>query len=450
MDFNIQNEIKTLKWIYIIHIFILVLILTFDFILLFVIYWLNEILKHLYLSGIIISITYFLVPIMSLIFICLNKLKNSYYHKFKALSLMFCFISIILGIFLAGILMADAIESPEFCKECPFNLPLEGINSIINSNDFINKCPQRRCVVNSINYEILEKNENNYYEYICNYDPSSEFEETVETNYNNSDNIKCDLLNVNNFKIQDLKNTFSFNFYYNCYNYVYFYKCERNKEPNKFKLKENFVCPDSNYMTILIIYSMFNVILNLGINFIQFKLEYNKYLLLINPPIAFNRKTNSFSSTLNSSKIQNENNDNQNKFENLPTEILIVSNDIINPNNNKKDNINEKNKNIDENNDKNINNINIDNESVLKNLNSNSKTELNKNKKNINNDIKSAKDIDRIPKINLGVKTEDKEEDNKEKKLNLEGDDNRISLSFDDFTLSSKRIMLGDEKESKK
>ena len=344
----------------------------------------------------------------------------------------------------------NIIESPEFCKECPFNLPIEGINSIINSNDLINKCQERRCVINSKNYETLENNKNSYYKYICNYNPSSEFNKNTETNNYYGDNIKCELININNLILSFFENNFASNFYYYCNNYIEFYLCERSSPPNIYYLQENFVCPEANYMNLLIIFCSINILLNLGINFIQFKLEYNKYLLLINPPIAFNRKTNSFSSTLNSSKIQNENNDNQNKFENLPTEILIVSNDIINPNANKKDNINEKNKINDANNDKNINNINIDNESVLKKLNSNSKKELNKNKKNINNDIKSAKDIDRIPKINLGVKTEDKEEDNKEKKLNFEGDDNKISLSFDDFTLSSKRIMLGDEKESKK
>ena len=53
--------------------------------------------------------------------------------------------------------------------------------------------------------------------------------------------------------------------------------------------------------------------------------------------------------------------------------------------------------------------------------------------------------------LNFESKTEDKEkEDNKEKKLKFEEGENKENLSFDDYNLSTKRVMLEDEKDSKK
>ena len=450
MDINIRKEIKSLKWIYIVHIFILALVLSFNIILLYQIYWLKEILRFLYLFATIISIIYFIIPIIALIFICINKLKKNNIKIFKIFSLVFCVISIFLGILFVGTIIINTKDSPEFERECPFNLPIEDINNIIESNDLINKCPERRCVINSKNYKTLGKNENYYYEYICNYDPTSEFEEMKKINYDDyGDYIKCDLININHLRISELKNNFVSNFYYNCYIYVEFYKCERNKKPDEFDLKENFKCPSTNYMTLLIVFCFFDAILNLIINFLQYRLEYNAYLIITDQLSIINRKTNSISSTLNSSKIQNENIDNKNKFEQLPTEILIVSNDN---NINNINNINKENKNINEKNEENIINMKIDNETILKNLNINSIAEINNNIKNKNKkEFQNGKIIEKISKLNFESKTEDKEkEDNKEKKLKFEEGENKENLSFDDYNLSTKRVMLEDEKDSKK
>jgi hypothetical protein len=85
---------------------------------------------------------------------------------------------------------------------------------------------------------------------------------------------------------------------------------------------------------------MLDVLINLIFGFFPWKLEYNKYKLLIMnfEPRRTTRKTDSFSSTVNDSKGIKENISESN-FEHSPTEIIIVcnnknNNNFINTNNN--------------------------------------------------------------------------------------------------------------------
>ena len=360
--------------------------------------------------------------------------------------------------------MMNAIESPEFCKECPFNLYIEEINNLIQSNNLIKKCKERRCVINSKNYEILEKNENDFYEYICNYDPTSEFDEVKETNDmvnnnvniknntedNNSDDIKCNKIDKNNLILSDLENNFVFNFYDKCNIYSDFYACERSKAPNKFDLGENFVCPEKNYMNKLITFCMLNIILNLVVNFLPFKLEYNKYVEMISPPRITHPKSNSFNSTINSSKLPKDNIETDDKFEPSPTEILIVVNNKNknNINNIKQENNNNNNKEIkNEKNDEN----NINNELNIKKIrtryiNIHAKNEFKKIKQN-DKEFKSTKNMRTVKNRNFIKKLEDEEKKGEKMSSNTE-DENKITLSNDDNTISTKRIILGDDKGS--
>ena len=177
------------------------------------------------------------------------------------------------------------MDSPEFCKECPFNLPIQEVNTLINSQNLNKKCNERRCVINSKNIDTLETNENDLYEYLCNYVPSLEFAEIKETNdnsdnnnnsnntNNNNDNIVCTKVNKNIDIISDLENNFIYNFFDICNTYSDFYICERTKTPNKFNLEDNFVCPEKKYLTKLIAFSFLNIIFNLILNFIPMKIE---------------------------------------------------------------------------------------------------------------------------------------------------------------------------------
>ena len=209
------------------------------------------------------------------------------------------------------------MDSPEFCKECPFNLPIQEVNTLINSQNLNKKCNERRCVINSKNIDTLETNENDLYEYLCNYVPSLEFAEIKETNdnsdnnnsnntNNNNDNIVCTKVNKNIDIISDLENNFIYNFFDICNTYSDFYICERTKTPNKFNLEDNFVCPEKKYLTKLIAFSFLNIIFNLILNFIPMKIEYDKYkkIIKIYHPREVIPNTNSSNSTLILPKFQ--------------------------------------------------------------------------------------------------------------------------------------------------
>ena len=475
MDTIIQNALKYLKKANIIHIIILSMTLIFNLVILSLIYWLAQLVKFLYFIGIISSIILFIIPIISLIFICLNKLKKNNLNIFKVITIIGCVLTISLGFFFSGLLMINAIESPEFCKECPFNLPIEEVNKYFENDFSTDKCKPRRCVINSKNYETLEKNEDNLYEYLCNYDPTPEFDEIKETNDDisfdinnietnnttekNSDNIICTKIDSEKIIMSDFENNYVFSFYNFCHDYVDFYICERNEAPNKYKLKDNSECPGTNYMTILIVYCMINIALNLIANFVPLKYAYNKYDEMTTPLRPNNRKSDSFNSTFNSSKIPKENIESEEKFEPSPTEIIIV---YGNKNNNKNNinNINNLNNNNNKNKiDINNNNINIenniDNELVVQkarskklNMSSIGENKIVKNKL----DFKSSKNL-RLINQNISImKKKEKEkldEEMKDKRTKYNENDNKITLSNDENTIvSTKRIILSDNTNS--
>ena len=171
MELILHKTFKSLKINYVIHLVILIIMLIFNFILVSQILWLRKIFGILYMLMNYISIINFIFPIISFIFIIKNKITKKNVNKFKIITIIFCTLSVIFGFFFSGVLMINAIESPEFCKECPFNLPLSEINSFSNYN-LNKKCNERRCINNSQNSENNKKNENNLYEYICNYNPT--------------------------------------------------------------------------------------------------------------------------------------------------------------------------------------------------------------------------------------------------------------------------------------
>ena len=359
MESIINKIFKSLKINYVIHLILLIIILIFNFVLVSQIFWLKKIFGNLYLLMNYISIINFIFPMISFIFIIKNKITKKNINKFKIITIIFCTLAIIFGFFFSGVLMINAIESPEFCKECPFNLPLSEINSFPNYN-LNKKCTERRCVKNSPNPEMNIKNENDLYEYICNYNPTDEFDEIkeskdIENNNNNtisknSDNIFCKELTKDEILNTELENNYSNDFYDMCNIYTKLYICERNQLPNKFKIEKNFVCPEKDYMTKLVIFCMLNVLINLIFGFFPWKSELNKYTILIMnyEPRRTNQKSNSFSSTINDSKGIKEN-ISENNFEKTPTEIIIVCG---NKNNNITNSINDINNNIN-----NINNM---------------------------------------------------------------------------------------------
>ena len=224
-------------------------------------------------------------------------------------------------------------------------------------------------------------------------------------------------------------------------------------------------------MTKVILFCLFNVLLNLIINFPLYKIEYNKYseaILKYRPRINPNQKSNSLSSTVNSSKINNENNENketEQKFESTPAEILIVCRKRGLTNDNTKDdnnnNINNENNNInkEKNNKNNLNNIedgiNID-LSLKKTKTKKSSFHpgfsqiQNDKKKNSGKNLKYDIDINKINKIkimkNLNLRKKEKEniiEQSTDKNISKNETNNKIKDTFyDDNSINTKRTMV--------
>ena len=441
MDTTIQATLKSLKKTYIIHIIIIIIIIIFNIILVSQIYWLQKIFKRLYHIAKFAYIINLIPTIFSLIFSLKRKIMKKNVKMFRSLTIIFCAVAIIFGFFFAVLVMMNAIESPEFCKECPFNLPNGDIEYITEENGN-KKCTERRCAKNS------EKNETNYSEFICNYNPTSEFDAVKETeiidnsNPNNhtikSDNIICVEFTEEDLIKENLENSILLKFYDKCNSYTKFFMCERSKAPNKYHLEDNFVCPENNYMTKLVIFCMFNVVINLILGFYPWKSEYNKYnyLILAYEPRRIVAKSNSFSSTINSSKIQKDNIEEE-VFERDPTEIIIVYG-------NNKNNIN--------------NDINNKNPKKLSFCEATEPPAQNQNAKN-KTEIKITKNINIINNINI-FSNKDKElkddndinkgkNDNKNKsEHNINKfEENKITLSYENNITSAEKISLSDKKK---
>ena len=445
MDSLIFGTLKGLKVIYIIHIILFLAIFIFNFILVSQIFWLKKILMLLYNYSKYIDIIFIIPPIISLILLLNNKITKKNVKIFRILTIIFCTIAIIFGFFLSVILMINAIESPEFCKECPFNLPLSQINKINKQSQ--EQCKERRCAKNIIN-------ENNLYEYLCNYNPTSEFEQVKESYYSDNannnntlklDNILCTELTQDDIITESLfKNNFVSEFYDKCNTNTNFYICQRSKAPNEYDIEDDFVCPENDYATKLVILCILNVIINLICGFYPWKSEYNKYNTLIScyqPRPAV--KSNSFSSTINSSKIQKDNIDEEN-FERPPTEIIIVyrNNDNIN-------NIN------------NINNEVINNNRISKKINMLKVDEPVQDVKN-KTEIKITKNINVINNINIinnNTREEKKDEDkmtninnikrySKKIKKNKIMNENEEIINYENTVTSTEKITLASNKNN--
>ena len=466
MDIIITKTSKQLKIIYIIQLCLLIGIIIFNFIIISKIYWLQKILKNIYQIGVYIYIINIILPIISLIFLFKNKIRKKNVKIFKALTMVFSIIAILFGLFFSAVLMINAIESPEFCKECPFILPSSEIISF-NQNNLNKKCNERRCALNSQNPGKMEKNEEDMYEYLCNYNPTDEFEsvqdsQDIQNSNNNTitrkkDNIFCvELTQDDIINNSELKNYLVINFYNFCNSNTNFYLCERSQAPDEFELEENFVCPEKDYITKLVIFCMLDVLFNLIFGFFPWKSEYNKYKILVScyePRRGTNVKTYSFSSTLNSSKIPKDKD--EDKFEYSPTEMIIVyGNHNNNNNNNIVNNINgnsiyNNNVNINSNdtkkNDKKINFSKVDEYSNNKQKN---KTEIKLNKNinvinniNIINNNRNSNFIENETEINLN-------KENSEQTKNE--DEHRVTISYNIDITSAEKITLAGNKSIRK
>ena len=366
-----QSEKKCIRKCYIIHLLLYALIIIFNFILLSKLIWTKKTLHYLYLSGSFFGIIYFIFPIIPFIFLLSNKIKKNNIRKLRMVTLTFCIIAVILGIFFSCVLMINAMESSDFCRECPFNLPIS--NPLNKTN-----CNLKICILNNI--QDLEKE--HPYEYICNYDPIEYFDEgdgPFKRNINENYTLETEALILcqkYDSEDYDIENEFINKYIDFCGPKEEYFFCKRFFEAKKYDIKEGYDCPEKKYIKIVFLFCILNIILNLMLSFIPWKSEINIYEKIISRlfPNA-NRMSNSLNSTKNNSKA---NNTLEEQFKKVPTEVIIVCNNI----------------------QTNINNINI----AGNNADSNSNRDI----KNKNNSNEEYKENEKNVKNRRNEKNEDK------------------------------------------
>ena len=249
------------------------------------------------------------------------------------MTLTFCAISLTVGFFSSIILMINTLDYSEFLKECPFNLYLPEIID----NDI---CDHKICI---FNYENITSDDLPY-EYLCNYNAEKNFNNNynnkISENYDdNNDNTKkvkskqiiCELNQLDNDII--IKNDDIYRFLNSCSYLEEIYNCRRKSEHQNYNLDENFKCPNDKYYKILYTFCLLNIIINLILSFIPWKIEINVYKTL--NPRRYGSRSNYLNSTKDTSKAHDNNEEKY--FERFNTEFIIVGNklcSILNDNDN--------------------------------------------------------------------------------------------------------------------
>ena len=367
------KEIKSLKTIFILHFIFYAILIVLNFIFLSKIIWINKSLYNICLAWNFCGIIFFIFPIVPFIFLLSKKLAKDNVLILKKITLIFCIASITLSLFFSYILMTNSMDLPDFYKECPYNIPFSDINE--------ESCSKKICI---LNYE----NENNQYpyEYLCNFDSSQDFKEkgpferkVNETEVVTSDSqIICEKYQIIDY---DIQNEIINNYLNTCTQPRDYFICQRFNEPNKFSVDEILECPNYKYIQNMIIISIVDIVINLILGFISWRVQLMVYNKIIKELTGNDERKNiSMNSTQNCTKVIKEND--EENFKKTRTEIIIVcSTDKLTK-------VEETNKNINQN----ITNNNI-NIFINKNLNRNKNNEINlKNNKEKFNDIKEEKD----------------------------------------------------------
>ncbi len=316
------SEIKCMKMNFTLHILFYIIVIIFNFILITKIIFIRKILYYLYLSSSCIDIIYFAFPLLPFSFILSKKISKKNIPIFRLLTLIFCAIAIISGLLFAVIIMINIIESTEFCRECPFNIPLSEI-----SNEKI--CHNKICILNN------EQLDNEYpYEHFCNYDASKNFDQkegpfkkSINDTYEMEidSQIICEEYKINDYMIENEVINKYINF---CGKIRVYYICKRLFKSKNYDVEEGIKCPENSYVKKLFIICILNILLNLIISFIPWRAQMNNYDSIMQRLRPQQRHSNSLNSTKNDSKIKKE--IAEGSFKRVPTEVIIVGgNNII-------------------------------------------------------------------------------------------------------------------------
>ena len=335
-----QEEIKPLIFNYVFHFIIFVLILILHIVIYMKIYWLYPSLSVLFQLGTYLNIVYFLYAIFPFILLLKKNYRKKLIIFIKKITFIFLLITALFGLMISIVILINSLNSSTFCRECPFNLNIAHLNSVIGpyygktvSNDDIkDKCSSRRCVLDSENID-----EEFPDLYICNYDPSDEFDSDElykrqfpnGTEITSNKQIKCYTIspNFNNIEFNHIEMHYYLDL---CYYYSDFYRCSRFNKPEKYyNLDLNNNCPETNYLILIYILCALIIIMDLVISFLPWGVEFMSLKRIVNILNGGRRKVNSNNSTEKGSEISND----EESFKKEKTPVIIVvpeenSNDI--------------------------------------------------------------------------------------------------------------------------
>ena len=378
---------KYLTIIYIIHFILEVIIIGFNINYYIVKYWIKLSFKIIFLIGIILDSFLGLISLILLYFIYFQQnLFKSFFNSNKISTIVFLILSILIGIILVIIFWVNLSKFSNYFNDCPYNYSSEDFKKVVdNLNEYKSNeiCQQRLClkydsdfindntlIVNTDDTKVLNiinSPENN--KYLCTFDSSLDFD---------NNDIICEKMRFNS-------NNDFFNF---CNKYIFYYLCKRESNPSKYNININKECPSENLDSMASNASDFFILFNIILGFLPWTIELIYYYKLSKNKIPVqeqeqeqvqnqvnnnnivqnvinivninqneNQLRNLLNRTANSSEtnirrnntIQNSVNPNQNENQALNdnisiTENIVQNNNINNSNNNKHSN----NENIDE------------------------------------------------------------------------------------------------------
>lgn len=304
------------------------------------IYWLYPSLSVLFQLGTYLNIVYFLYAIFPFILLLKKNYRKKLIIFIKKITFIFLLITVLFGLMISIVMLINLLNSSTFCRECPFNLNIAHLNSVIGpyygktvSNDDIkDKCSSRRCVLDSENID-----EEFPDLYVCNYDPSDEYDSDElykrqfpnGTEITSNKQIKCYTIspNFNNIEFNHIEMHYYLDL---CYYYSDFYRCSRFNKPEKYyNLDLNNNCPETNYLILIYILCALIIIMDLVISFLPWGVEFMSLKRIVNILNGGRRKVNSNNSTEKGSEISND----EESFKKEKTPVIIVvpeenSNDI--------------------------------------------------------------------------------------------------------------------------
>ena len=334
------------------HSIIFLLVLITHIIIFVKIYWMENLIKLLFLSFSFIEVVYILISIIPFILIKIRQIQSRIKY-FKIISKVFFYFSLLIGLFFFIIIIINTVLVKEFCIECPFNLNFSNFVSNFDEN-FENKeeytlkknCRERRCLFNK-----YDEDSSYPYSYLCNYNAEEEF------------GVKDGELRQLNCKLFEpwYRDAFFtdetiYKYLDKCFSLADFYYCGRLQEPKKYELEEDENCPKKNYMYSIYFLCIYIFISDVVINIIIWYLQINSYALLSRINLEEVKTLNSNNNNINNNNQTNSTNanKNENNNNNQNANISIISNE----NNNKQNNTKNDNNNRNDNNQNNNGNIN--------------------------------------------------------------------------------------------